>query len=256
MSANKSPSRFKRADGTLPPIAGGDETATEERSVLAQLQERRKSLLEQIEPLLAEREAVRVAFDERRGQEKEEDQPTADERSQFAADEEAFNERLQGLMSDLDGLDERIKQHETVERSRSAAQAASVGTGTSVSIVHEPHTYRRDNQRSRSYWMDLAAATVPEARALPRTDGYQERLQRHAREMEEVVTRSKASRELRAQKAIEEGEAATRSRYGVRGGLDESPFHRSKWSESDGLDEQRAPSRVPGQGGRVAVLAA
>lgn len=247
MSPRNRPWKFLRADGTLPPIAGAD-PVTDEKPVLVQLHDRRTALLDEIQPLLDEREAVRTAFEERRSAEAEADQPTAEERTQFAADEEQFNEWLSGLMSDLDSLDARIAQHETVERSREAAQAASVGTGTAVSITHEPHTYRRDNQRQRSYFMDLAAATVPEARALPRSDGYQERLQRHAKEMEEVVTRAKAKRELRAQKALEDGETEIRSRYQLRGGLDESPFHRSRWSETDGLEE-RAPSRAPGSGG-------
>lgn len=249
MSPRNRPWKFLRADGTLPPIAGGAPTETEEKPVLAQLHDRRTALLDEIQPLLDEREAVRTAFEERRSAEAEADQPTAEERTQFAADEEQFNERLSGLMSDLDSLDARIAQHETVERSREAAQAASVGTGTAVSITHEPHTYRRDNRHYRSYFLDLACSQLPQARERMHMEGYDERLQRHAKETAEYVTRSKAQREVRAQSELEDAEAATRSRRGIAGGLDESPFHRSQWSQSDGLDEQRAPSRVPGQGG-------
>ena len=238
----------------MPPDNGG--TATEEKPVLQQRYDRRAALLAEIDPLLNARNEVRVAFQARAAAEAETERPTAEERSTFAAEEETFNERMVGLMSELDTLEAQIAQDERVQSSRDAAQRASAGTGSgvSVSVTHEPHTYRRDNQRQRSYWMDLAAATVPEARALARSDGYQERLQRHAKEMEEFTIRSRAQREVRSQQALEEGELATRSRYGISGGLDDSPFHRSRWSQMDGLEdradlESRAPTRVPGQGG-------
>ena len=240
-----------------PPIAGGDGTATtEEKPVLQQRYDRRAALLAEIDPLLNARNEVRVAFQARAAAEAETERPSAEERSTFAAEEETFNERMVGLMSELDTLEAQIAQDERVQSSRDAAQRASAGTGSgvSVSITHQPATYRRDNQRSRSYFMDLAAATVPEARALARSDGYQERLQIHAKEMEDFTVRSRAQREIRSQQVIEQGEVEARGRYGLRGDLEESPFHRSRWSEMDGLEdrsdlESRAPSRVPGQGG-------
>jgi hypothetical protein len=156
-------------------------------------------------------------------------------------------------MAEIRALDARIDQQRIIERSRELAEDASRGEVgfTRLSDQREPMTYREDNQRERSYFLDLAAMQIPEvrAKASARMDGYAERLERHAKEMADVLPKRWAGREQRAQELVDGAEVdfrgrARRAGYGVPfGGFSDSPFERSARME------QRAPTRIVGQGG-------
>jgi hypothetical protein len=230
-------------------------TETEEivESPLQGLLKRRKELHESVVPLIEARREIRTSFDARKADEDETKRPTAEERSTFIADEEQFNEQVAEKLSEIKQLDVRIEQEEAAERSLEIAQRAS--RPESITITHQPLTYREDNQRDRSYFLDLAAMQIPEVRqrASGRIEGYAERLEGHAKEMGSIMPERFAAAERRAQAETDKAEIEFRKRIGHRGGFDESPFTRNAALES------RAPTRITGQGGyaieRVALAA-
>lgn len=227
-------------------------TETEEivESPLQGLLKRRKELHESVVPLIQARREIRTSFDARKADEDESKRPTAEERSTFITDEEQFNEQVAEKLSEIKQLDVRIEQEEAAERSLEIAQRAS--RPESVTITHQPLTYREDNQRDRSYFLDLAAMQIPEVRqrASGRIEGYAERLEGHAKEMGSIMPERFAAAERRAQAETDKAEIEFRKRIGHRGGFDESPFTRNAALES------RAPTRIVGQGGLQLLAAA
>lgn len=224
---------------TRRPIAGAEDP--DERTVLDRLTDQRDALLTELQSQIEQRQTQRAEFETRTAAEDEEQRPSEEQRTEFAASEQSFSEQIAERMAEVRVLDSRIEEERALERSRGIAARASSGGG-SVSVTSEPLTYRRDNARETSYWMDLAAQQVPQVRETASAavlDGYQERLQRHAREMESVIEVRSRERDRLAERRIEAAEQEFRGRYGARGAFDASPF------------ETRAPNRVPGQGGYV-----
>ena len=226
-------------------------TAASETDFVAGLLARRSALHAEVKPLIDQRRTVRAEFDARRTAEDEATRPTAEERSAYAAEEEQFNEQIAGALSEIRELTVRIEQEQAARASVEVAQQASRGESLSVSIIHQPATYREDNQKERSYFLDLAAMQIPEvrARASARIDGYAERLQTHAKEMADILPKRWSERDRAAEHAVDAAEDAFQHRA-MRAGLIrraerimDSPFERS------GRLEARAPTRIVGQGG-------
>jgi hypothetical protein len=212
-----------------------DETrdAKPEGSLLEQLLEQRKSLIDATAALVEARETERSKFEER-----DEKEITAEERSAFTAAEDAFGETFDSKRSEIRELDKRIDEAELKERRREEAARAS---RHDVRVTSEPLTYRRDNERDVSYFADLAAATVPSAASrMEDPAGAVQRLQRHAEEMNRELPKRDQARERRAQAQIDRAEREfTGSVVGMgRRGLGESPFER-----------RVNPNRTDGQGG-------
>lgn len=237
-------SRLDEFFAKYPPIFGADPAAPE-KSLLEQLQERHATLAEEIESLIEAREEARSEWATRSASEaflKLDEEKRGEESRSFATDEDKFADEFAPKQAELRALEARINEQEAIARSREVAARASAGepaSTTRASVGREPLTYRQDNQKETSYWLDLAAHSIPEVRqkASGRIDGYAERLERHAKEISVEMEKRSSTRERRAIEAIETAEAEVRARYGIRGGLDTNPF------------ESRAPTRVPGQGG-------
>lgn len=232
-------------------------------SPLAGLYARRKTLFDSVKPMVEARRVEREAFDARKTAEDESARPTVEERAEYVAAETQFNESVEARFADLKEIDARIEQEQALERSLELAQRASRTEPALSTQIREPLTYREDNQSKRSYFLDLAAMQIPEVRSRGGgiIDGYQERLERHSNEMADVWNKRLATAERRAESAVEDAEKDSRRRRGIGGYLSESPFTRSTQSTATNDPfEQRAPSRIVGQGGyaineRVALAA-
>jgi hypothetical protein len=218
------------------------EDKPKEGTLLERLLARRSELAAEIEPLVDGREEQRETYVSRANSEEFqalEAEARKSEVDAYEGEEARFTADLAPKLDELRALDVRIAEQQVIERSRELAQNASRGTSPSLSVTSEPLTYRQDNQKVNSYWLDLAASQIPQVRqkASGRIDGYQERLDRHAKEMESTIEKRSQERSSRAQAAIDNAEREFRGRVGGAAGLDANPF------------ESRAPNRTPGQGG-------
>lgn len=203
----------------------------EQLTLLDQLRRKRDDNLNALGALIDKRIEERSAFEQR----KDDDALTDEQRSTFAAVEEAFGEDLAGREADLKTLNKRIAEQEILEQRRQTAARAS---GT-VTVGSEPLTYRKDNAHRVSYFMDLATNTV---RGLDIGDpkAAEERLRSHASEMAVELPKREAARERRAAEAVDRAERDfTRSMPGVdMRGLDSNVFER-----------RVNPNTTDGQGG-------
>jgi hypothetical protein len=212
-------------------LRGGDGTEGE-RPLVEQLRDKRSKLVDETGQLVEAREQERTEFEARTD-------ATDEDRSTFAAAEQAFSDQFNERERQIKDLDRRIAEQEVVERRLEQAARAS---DPSASVRSEPLTYRRDNERDVSYFADLAVVQVPAiASRMEDPAGARERLERHAKEMNGELPKRQAAREQRAQRQIDEAERAFTGSFtqGVqRRGLDDSPFER-----------RVNPSRTDGQGG-------
>src|SRR5581483_4071025 len=183
--------------------------------------------------LVDQREEARAAFNER---ESSDNKPSDEERSAFAAAEEAFNAEFDRREKSIEKYDRRVAEAEIVERRRADAARASAGT---VSVTSEPLTYRRDNASQFSYFRDLAARHNSSfAAQTADASGAIERLERHAREMREEMPKRERERERRANVEVDRAEREITRSLGRPRGLSESPF-----------ETRVNPNRTDGQGG-------
>jgi hypothetical protein len=268
MAPSNSASRrsYQEFRATHPPIKGGDQTLTAEdlTKEIGERRTRHDALLAEITPLLTEQRTARSAYEARLAHADSAQHPSEEERTQFAASEERFNESLTAKLAELRNLAEQIERDETFARSLRLAQNASAGTvevGDTRMTVTEPLTYRRDNQSEFSYFLDLAAHQNQEVRGTPnrKLEGYQERMERHSKEMADIMPKRWQSQKRQAEAAVDQADQDVRSRHGLRKEvLNESPFTRQEQlymqrREIEGrqvdMMESRAPSRIVGQGG-------
>ena len=263
-------------------------------SVLEDLRSRRSELQTEIQGLIEERDRLygefqaRLAdvhrptedevtrFNARREHEDKNVHPSSEEIAQFEARlnsgptkddvtqfESAHVERRNGIrrkMEHLKEIDERLGEQMELDKSRRIAEESSKGIEfNSLDRQREPLTYREDNQNQHSYFLDLAAIQNMEVRSRDtRLHGYEERLQRHAKEMADVLPARWARRKSEAEERLNQAENEFRNRVGARQtGLEVSPFVRQthaaamapEETRDDGQMEMRAPSRIVGQGG-------
>jgi HK97 family phage major capsid protein len=234
----------KRWGSPLPRIAGGDPTLTEpetdERTLLQKMLDRRAELTDEVAPLIEAREKEHEEFEARDAAEKDDEKPSDEERAAFVEAEERFNKDVQAKLKEIKSLDLRIERQELVERGRDLATRAS-GREAGVALTRESEVYGRDREaKSASYYLDLAARMRPDLREHlgSKIEGFQERLEKHGRMMDDILPKRAQQRARAAERQIEHAEMETRGRLGIeRRGFDVSPF------------ERRAPSREPGQGG-------
>lgn len=203
-------------------------------------------------------EAVRPTDEEIRSFEARQNSgPTEEEVRQFNAAHTERRNEIKAEMQRLEELDEQIEEQRRLAQSRDVAERASVGL-SSVTAQREPMTYRQDNQNTYSYFLDLAAMQNMEVRSTPdpRLEGFRERLDRHAKEMADVLPDRWRQRKAIAEARVEQAEREFRGRVGKPdGGFEVSPFERQAHLRSLAPDlsadgpEMRAPSRIVGQGG-------
>lgn len=204
----------------------------EDLTLLQQLRNKRSEYVNALATLIEGRQSERDTF-EARG--KDEQKPTDEERSAFQAAEAAFTAEFDQREASIKELDRRIAEQEIIEKRRQ--EAASASAGTSVSITHEPLTYRKDVGEKVSYFRDLAA--IARRGEIGDPTAAQERLERHSAEMAVEMPKREAERERRAKAEAETAERDfTRSLIGEARGLESSPF-----------EKRVNPNRTDGQGG-------
>lgn len=188
--------------------------------------------------------------------------PSEEEVRKFNDEHQSRRSAISEKMTKLDELREQIEEQRSLDTSLTIAQSASRGMDISglnaITRQKEQMTYRRDNQNQYSYFLDLAAMQNMEVRSTPdpRLEGFRERLDRHAKEMADVLPARWSQRKAVAEQRLEQAEREFRGRYGVpEGGFEVSPFERQAHLRSLAPDaggdaqEFRAPSRIVGQGG-------
>jgi hypothetical protein len=195
--------------------------------------------------------------------------PSDEDVRQFNAEHAERRSDIRSRLDQLTELDEKIQEQLKLDSSRSAAERASISSAglefNQIERQKDPLTYREDNQNRYSYFLDLAAMTSPEVRSRDhRMEGFEERLTSHAKELADLLPARWSERKARAERSIDQAENEFRARVGVgRGGFEVSPFERRDpgiFNREQQLAEleQRAPSRIVGQGGfgSVAAIAA
>lgn len=182
------------------------------------------------------------------------------------AETQTFNvahaERRRAISSKLEQLgelDDQLEERGQLNHSQEVAQRSNAGVdlgAQGVTRQRDPMTYRADNQHRFSYFLDLAAMTSPDVRSRDqRMEGFADRLGSHAKEMADVLPERWNARKAMAEQRIEQAENEFRGRVGLRkGGFDSSPFERHDPNVARAMEEraeleQRAPSRIVGQGG-------
>jgi hypothetical protein len=244
-------------------------------SLLEQLREKRTQLLDEIAPAIEQREKERDEFaqrekdlaaeatkaietitrdvskteDERRAAVTEADKPLVDARATFRAAEEGFEADFATREAEMKKLDQRISEQEVLEfRQKNAAEASR---SPKLEIGEEEKTYRQEEGegKGRSYWRDLStrnpAIMATGLLSVDPTEA-QERLNRHAQEMEVELPKRAEARERRAASQVESAEREFRGSFAPgmtrRGGLEASPF-----------ETRVNPNRTDGQGGYFVV---
>jgi len=179
--------------------------------------------------------------------------PTDEEVRDFNTEHDERKAEIRSKLAELKDVDEQVEEQGALTRSRSIAAKHSRGEFDHIDSVTEPMTYRRDNQRQQSYFLDLAASQNVEFRSIPdpRVEGFEDRLRRHVAEMDDILPARWAAQKRRAEEQVENAERELRGRHGFADrGLEMSPFERQMHARATAPDmEQRAPSRIVGQGG-------
>jgi len=234
-------------------------TKTEEKPLLEKLYDQRQARVDEWSSRVNEFETERATFEERAASEDAKAQPTDDERSAFIAAKEAFKADNDLREAELKEFDERIVQQTEMVRRRQEAAKAHVPTITEGD-VREPLTYRRDTQRVYSYWRDLAVSQVDSVNFSDvNRQQANERLTRHASEMEVEIPMRVEAAEQRSLKRIAEAEAEGEFRRGrnpneeVRELLYQ-PFHRG--AQYNPYEKRVEPNRTDGYGGFQEMAAA
>lgn len=210
----------------------------ESLGLLAQLRSKRTEDINALASLVEQRQEARDAFEAREGS--EDAKPSDEDRAAFTVAEEEHQKEFDRRESELKTLNQRVSEQEIIEERRK--EAAEASRGTSVSITHQPLTYRKDNAHEISYFRDLAArgnATFASQTADPAAAV--ERLNMHSKEMADELPKRDSKRSALAEQRIEQAEREfTGSVIGARQrrGFEQNPF------------EQRVnPNRTDGQGG-------
>lgn len=184
--------------------------------------------------------------------------PTDDEVRQFNAAHEERKTEIRQKMTELTELDDRVGEQSQLSHSQEVAQQSNRGIefNAITSQRNVAMTYTAENQYRHSYFLDLAAMTSPDVRSRDqRMEGFQERLSSHAKEMADVLPQRWAARKAAAEARVDQAEQEFRGRVGMRrSGFEVSPFERgdpalTRATEQLAELEQRAPSRIVGQGG-------
>jgi HK97 family phage major capsid protein len=215
--------------------------ATEERTLLEQLLDKRKTLLDEIGTQIEGRETERTQMEQRAADKDESKRPTAEERTAFTEAEATFAADFAAREQEIKDLTRRIDQQELQELRRTEASRAS---RPSISVTREPMTYRSDNAEEFSYFKDLACSQLPNVAASMRSTGpdeARERLQRHGKEIDVEMPKRLEARERRARKQVDEAEKDFTGSFvdgPGRRGLAATPFER-----------RVNPNRTQGQGG-------
>lgn len=199
-------------------------------TVLEGLEEQHQELGREWDEAIEAREAVIAEFEKRTAAEKEDDQPTVEERDAHAAEEEAFRK----VSGEFDRRGKELEARIGVLRGRE--ERRSQGPSPKVDVVSEPATYRQDNADDYSYFKDLLATHPVSRDAAPRGAG--ERILRHKKETEERLEREEQHEKRAAEQKIDQAEREFRKSFGLEGGLSQNPFER-----------RVAPSRETGHGG-------
>lgn len=206
-----------------------------EPTLLDKLRSTRQTKIDEWGKLIDARETERGAFETRAASDTK---PTDADVEAFRAAEVAYKETSDGMEADIRALDERVRVQEDVVARRAAAAAADIIQDLHVA---EPLTYRQDNQGDHSYFRDMAVKFDRQAASrIQNSEGVQERLQRHAQEMDVEMPKVAAEKQRRANAQIEKAEVEFRGSFygGARRGLNSSPFER-----------RVNPNRTDGQGG-------
>lgn len=213
-----------------------------EPSVLDTLRERRLAHLAEMDTLIETRSAERSAFDARTD-------ATDEERAAFAVAEAAAAAEFDQSDAALKELDRRVREEKIRDRRRRVAARAARATAPDVRVGAEPLTYRKDNRREVSYFADLCAALHPKASQHMinyNQRSAEERLRRHASEMDVEMPRREADKARRARKQVEEN-IETRLRLGMG-----EPFRRDPFA----VEQRVTPNRTDAQGGYFIQLVA
>ena len=250
-----------RFGSPLPPLAGGDGTATQD-TLLEKLQARKVEIGKEWDDLIDARETERTEFEARQADEDPEKRASTAEVDAFNAAEAAFTERCEKYREQVESFNERIVlQQEKEERQRSAAGSA-LGD---VEVTNEPAVYREDNAEEACYLKDIVGTNPTLRGAIARDWGQSdERLKRHGREIEDRMPKEVMEKQRRAETQVEEKDRAFRrnmaagmkeagysnlevNRLLLRNGIEVSPFERQHYTS--GSESRANPSRQPGAGG-------
>lgn len=228
-----------------------------EPTLLDKLREQRTQKVDAWAEFIAKREDDHTEFEARSGSDEfkalpDEERQTALEG--FRAAEAAFKAENDERKLSIEELDQRITDQEDVERRRNEAAEASSGKSPAMEILSEPLTYRRDNAHAgmeqRSYYRDLALVHGPgiTLQTGGSRDLAQERLIRHAQEMDVIMPAKQKAAEQRAHAQFEKAEQEfiashrdsriNRLRQEIRDGVSFNPF-----------ESRVTPNQTQGQGG-------
>lgn len=205
----------------------------EKPTLLEDLRDRRHSLGSEWDKLIDENEQRIAAYEEAEEKDSEAHQAAEDD---FRSSSEQF-------AADMKQLDARIEQQEEKEQRMKAAAENSVEV-SSRARIDEPLVYREDNAHEHPYLFDLMLRDqkVRELTTMDARAGL-ERLEKHGRQMEELLPKRENERKRAAEADIEKSELRARAslgRAGVRQQELVSPFER-----------RVSPNRLPGQGGEM-----
>ena len=210
-------------------------TMTDERTLVEQLKEQRKTLLDAMVTFVDARKETRAQIEDLT-------KLTEDERTAYAEAERQFLVDVEARDNEITELDARIKSEEAIEKRRAEAAAHA----PLISGIKEPATYRKDNTQEASWLHDMAVVydsrTVGSLRGANPTAS-RERLSRHGKEMDELLPKRAAERERRALEIIEQGIPA-RERRSFHGEI----FERGGRVAS-GTEARVNPNITFGQGG-------
>ena len=251
----------------------------DERPLIVQLRERREEKREALKVAAEARDASRVERDKVRegratirtefearsaGDSKPSDEQVAEHRAaedkfaaderDFAAGEDAWKFEFDARSAEIREFGQRIKDQKVMAKRRKEAADES---GKAPARVQDALTYRADNAREFSYFVDLGLSadqrqtshrTTPEAA--------RERLQRHAAEIETEMPKRAEARARAAAKQVEKAERDFRSSVGVKSHLETDPFQRRDVMGASPTEYRVNPNRTDGQGGFYQVAAA
>lgn len=202
------------------------DTATES-TLRIDLEQKRDEQGRSLDALIDERETARQEFEAL-------DEPTEEQRKAEEAAELDFRSAVEDLEHEIHALDERVDHQQGKEQRRQKAELVTVKDNA---LVKEPLVYTPDNPGQ--YWQDLMMRDrkVQEATILDWRKGL-ERLERHGRQMEELIPKEEQRRKDEAEKATEAAEYEARRTSFTQQRELVSPFER-----------RVSPSREPGHGG-------
>lgn len=196
-------------------------------SLRVDLEQKRDERGRDLDTLIDEREQARQEFEAL-------EEPTDEQAKENDAAELDFRTAVEDISSEIQALEERVDQQRGKESRREAAEAVEVGK---INKITEPLVYSPD--QVGQYWKDLMMRDrkVQEATTLDYRAGL-DRLERHGRQMEEIIPKEEEQRKREADEKIETAESRALLSAGVQQRELVSPF-----------EKRVSPSREPGHGG-------